>query len=344
MSFFSDLFNKKEGGTVVLIDISANSIAGAYVRFTKDALPVLLYTHRIPIEVMEIEIEGRAMLRALKILGDTLIRDGAPMLVRTVGSASVNNILVSIDAPWQKISVRTEYFEQNMPFIFNKSLVLAAMEKSSVVPKDHMLADESVIGTILNGYETSDPYGKQAHRASIVILTSLIDEEIAKGVNTILRSMYHTRNIVSIAGGSLHYQAMRIVFPHERDALILDATGPLTSVLLVRRDLLTKVIEISTRTNNSATWLKEITDAFATLAGKFPLPRTIFLLAHEWDTARLRKALDKAGLGKFWLSDNPPNIVSVLGSHISLFVRQTATEPSDLSLLLMALYYQHHKA
>lgn len=342
MSFLSELFRgNQHAESVALIDIGTGSVAGAYVRYTEGEAPAMLYTRRMPIEIREDEPHERAMLRALGILGETLIREGAPALLRATGSGAAGTVFVSIDAPWQKTSVRTEYFEQKTPFTFTRRLVADALGKTRVVPPGQLLADESIIGTILNGYETHDPYGKTARRASVVILSSLIDGKVAKSILAILRGLFHTKSIVSIAGSSLRYQAMRAAFPHERDALIVDATGPMTSLALVRRDLLVDVVEVACLAADTAAWLQKVSGEFAELAERFPLPRTIFLLAREPDIASLRKTLDEANLGTLWLSDNPPKIVSVQGSHLSGTVKQVTTAPPDLSLLLMALYWRH---
>ncbi|MFA5998094.1 MAG: hypothetical protein WC814_01780 [Candidatus Paceibacterota bacterium] len=341
MSFFGDFFRTQRTESVALIDIGAASVAGAYVQYAPDTQPVLLYTRRLPIERRDRETHERAMFRALEVLGAALIREGAPALLRATGSGSINAVLVSVDAPWQKTSIRTEYFERKTPFTFSKKLVSAALEKTSAAAPGELLVDESIIGTILNGYETRDPYGKEVHRASVVILTSRIDEHVAGGITSLMRSLYHTKHILSIAGSSLRYQAMRIAFPHEREALILDATGPLTSLALVRRDLLVDVVNVRSHTNGTHAWLKEVLDELAELAEKFPLPRTIFLLAPASEIESLRKMLDTTDLGKLWLSDNPPKIVSVMGSHLSGLVRQATTASPDLSLLLMALYFRH---
>lgn len=341
MSFFGDLFRTPQTESVALIDISTGSVAGACARYTPGEPPVLLYTRRLPVERRDRESHERAMLRALEVLGDALIREGAPALLRATGSGSVDTVLVSVDAPWQKTSLRTEFFEQKTPFIFSKSLVSAALEKTSVAPPGEILVDESIIGTILNGYETRDPYGKEVHRASLVILTSRIDEHVASGITALLRSLYHTGHLLFIAGSSLRYQAMRIAFPHEREALILDATGPFTALALVRRDLLVDAVEVRSRPNGAGAWLKGVLDELAELAEKFPLPRTIFLLAREPEIDSMRKLLDTANLEKLWLSDHPPKIVPVMGSHLSGLVRQTTAAAPDLSLLLMALYFKY---
>jgi hypothetical protein len=343
MNFFSRLFQSTRQESLVLIDIGASTVAGAYVHYKEGELPVVIFTRRLPIEVREDEPHDRAMLRALDVLGASLIKDGAPVLARHTGSGSAGAVLVSVDAPWQETKVRTEVLERKTPFTFTKAMVETAIEKTSAATPGKLLVDESIIGTILNGYETRQPYGKKAHRASIVVLTSLINEKVSENIVTTLRHLFHTKNILSIASSSLRYQAMRTVFPHERSALILDAIGSLLSISLVRRGLLVAVTEITegVSTKDTGPFVQKIVDEFTELAKRFPLPRTIFLLDREDEAESLEKALYAAKLAGLWLSENPPTIVSVFVTHLNGFVKQTATTPPDLPLLLMALYWQH---
>jgi len=136
---------------------------------------------------------------------------------------------------------------------------------------------------------------------------------------------------------------VRALFPHEREAVILDASGPLTSVMLVRKGLFTALAEVSPGARGQS-WIQTVIDEFAKLAEQYPLPRTIFLLAREPGITSLHQALDAANLEKLWLADNPPKIVPVLASHIAGTIRQVTTAPPDLQLLLMALYYQQCRA
>mgnify|MGYP001617561743 CR=1 FL=1 len=336
--------------SIVLIDISADSVAGAYAHYKESEMPTLLYARRLPIELHDGEPHETSMLRTFSTLGNTLIREGAPTLARSTGSGSADAILVSVDAPWQETKVRTESFEQKSDFIFTKKMVATVFEKTSVAPLGNVLADESIIGTILNGYETREPYGKKVHRASVIILTSLIKQKVSDGIVTVAKSLFHTKNIFSIAGSSLRYQAVRRMFPHERDALILDAMRSLISVALVRKNLLVAVAEVSdavvggvdsASSPQDDLQIKKIMDEFAELAKQYPLPRTIFLLSQERGSSFLEEAFKTPKLGGLWLSDNPPKVVPLLASHITGFVRQITTEPPDLPLLLMALYWQH---
>jgi len=345
MSFLGNIFHKKEKGkeSVVLIDLSAESVAGAYVYLEEGKAPAILYARRLPIEIRTDEPHEDALLRALKILGEELIREGAPTLLRATGSGRSDTVLVSIDTPWEETRVRTEKFEREKPFVLTKSMVTTAMEKSNAVVPGKVLADESIIGTILNGYETKNPYGKKVHRASIIVLTSLIDAQIAHGITTILKELFHTKHILSIAGSSLRYQAMRKSFQHEHDALILDVTGSSISIALVRKDLFIALAEVSNAADDRP-WIQKVMNEFATLAEKYPLPRIIFLLAREVEIESFRKMLSEEKFEKLWLSDTPPKIVPVLASHLASSVRQVTMTPLDLQLLLMALFIQTRPA
>jgi hypothetical protein len=343
MSFLGRLFHSTKKESLVLIDISAGSVAGGYAYYAGNAKPALVFSRRLPIEIQGDEPHEKAMLRALEELGAVLIREGAPALLRQTGSGSADAVLVSIDAPWQSTNVRTEVLERKTPFTFTKAMVTTAIEKTSVATPGKILADESIIGIILNGYETREPYGRKAHRASIIVLTSLIDEQISKSIVTTLRHLFHTHNILSIASSSLRYQTMHVVFPHERSAIILDAMGSLLSISLMRRRLLVAVTEITENIpiKDVELLVQKIVDEFTELAKRYPLPRTIFLLDQEANADALDKTLNAAKLAGLWLTDNPPTIVSVLPTHLTDFVQQPATVHPDLPILLMALYWQH---
>jgi len=343
MSFLKDLFHRKKSAeSVVFIDIGATSIAGAYARYVENEMPVLLYTCRLSVELRKNEPLGRAMLRTLDILGGELLREGAPALARASGSGRSDAILVSIDTPWQEVNMRTEYFERKDPFLFTKDMAATALRETSTAPSGKVLVDESVISTILNGYETHNPYGKMVHRASVTVLASFVDGRVAKSITAALRGLYHTKKIRLFAASSLRYQAMREAFPHERNTLIFDAVGPLTSIALVHNNLLVAASEVPNVGTNE--WANMIVSELSKLAGKNPLPRVIFLLANAPNMPSLQKALDAKNFSSLWLSDNPPKIIPVLASHFTGLVRQAASTPPDLQLLLMALYHRPHFA
>jgi hypothetical protein len=217
MEFFGNLFNKKKKSeSVVLIDIGADSVAGAYAHYVEGETPVLLHALRIPLIIREGESYEKAMARTLLSLGNDLIREGAPILARATGSGRSDAVLVSIDMPQQEITMRTENFERAESFIFTKDIADTILQRTRIVPDKKSIIDESIVSAVLNGYETREPYRKSARHASLTIFSSIIDENISESIISTLRGLYHTENIFPIAGKSLRYQAMRVIFPHER--------------------------------------------------------------------------------------------------------------------------------
>lgn len=343
MGLFAGLFRGREKRTsAVLMDVSTDSVAGAYATFSSRSMPTVHYVRRIPVEPRHGELVERAMLRALRALSDTLIREGAPVLTRASGSGRASTLLVSVDAPWQRTSVRTVHIEKEGRFTFTRELVAEAVGKNRA-SSDRLLVDESVVGAVLNGYETRDPYGKKANRASVVVLTSLIDAQITKHITAVLREAYHAEDIRYVGGNALRFQALYSAFPHEHDALIIDATNPHASLMLVRKGVFVALADIPVASGEKP-WLRNLAHELSQIARNYPLPRVVFLLAREADAASIREALDGAHLEKLWLSDNPPKIIPVLANHLAGLVRQAQTAAADAQLLLMATYYHEREA
>ncbi len=342
MSFLRNLFRHKREETVALIDISANSVAGAYVRYVGSELPAILYTCHLPIEIKVGEEHSVAMLRALDVLGRVLTQEGIPALVRTTKSTTIDSILVSVDAPWQETRVAVVKVEQENDFIFTKRSAAAAIERVSPPAQGKVYSDASVIGTILNGYETRNPYGKRAHQAIVMVLTSIIDQNVYERILSTILCLFSTKNVRLIAGASLRYQAMRVAFPHENDAIILDATGPSPEAALVRKGLLVAVSGASkSHMKTSAVTTDDFKREFEDLGKIYPLPHTIFLLARSAEMVEMKKKLEGVNFSSLWLSDNPPKIIPIQTSHLLGLIRQMTTLVPDLSLLLMALHYQY---
>ena len=342
MGFFGNFFRSKRSESVIFIDIGTGSIAGACAQYTENKLPTVLYMRRLPIEIQENEPHERAMLRAFEMLNAILIREGIPVLAHSTGSHTIDAILVSIGSPWQETSVHVEHIAPQTDFVFTKHLVAETIQKVSPRTPGKIFSDATVLATVINGYETHNPYGKRVHHASITILTSLIDQSLNDSLLLNLHNSYHTKCITLIASSSLRYQALCIAFPHERDVLILDVTGPLAAIALVRKSLLVAVSETPKGAIlSSGTRINEFMYNFGEIAKQYPLPRVVLLLARDPDVDSVKQVLGTMDFSSLWLSNNPPKIVPILANQLTGFVHQTTTVPPDLPLLLMALYYQY---
>ena len=340
MPLIPRLFQRKHSESVVLIDITAGSIAGAYAHYTEKAPPVITYEKRVPIITHAGEPEEAGLLRALAVLNEALVREGVPALSRVSGRGPIDTLLVSIGAPWQRTALHEERITNTKPFIFTKKLAAETLKRAALVPAGNTLVDEGVISVRLNGYETRHPYERRAHRAAIAVLVSFVDTEISERIYAALHESYHERRRYAIAGSSLRYQAIRMAFPHERNAIIFDATGSAIAVALVRNGTLVAISEEAAEPGaGDAAWVASVKLSFAELAAQYPLPQTVFLLAPESTAVALQQAIRSALAGLLWFSDRPPNIVNVRANQLLGPLAHVAEEVPDLSLLLMALYW-----
>ncbi|MDR3546964.1 MAG: hypothetical protein P4M11_01580 [Candidatus Pacebacteria bacterium] len=360
------LFSKKsEQASVALLDITSSSVGGALVLVAHGSLPTVYYTHRLPIESHEGEDLTSAMLRALDELAATLIRQGAPILRQETKSGRIERVYVSIGAPWQATSVRTQHVNESKPFTFTHAFLTEITRKSSVVREGYRLSGESVIATMLNGYEVQHPFGKKVTRAELIILSSLIEKNAAESIEEVLRKTYHTHALTLTAFAPLAYMVFRDIFPHEKDFLVLDVSGKATDIAFVKRGLLVDVASLPHGTtelvhkgqspvtgndilpsdrltkemdSSRKEWLDALTSTLREFSTKNALPRTLFLLAEDASREYLKSLLDSPELRSLWLTDEPLAVIPVLPSQFSSFVRSRGEAGGDVYLSLLAMF------
>lgn len=371
MALFS--FRKKRR-SLALIDIGSASVGGAYADFTEGQQPVLYYTVRIPIELRAQETITGSMLRALSEVERFLIEEGAPALHRETGSGHIDSVLVSVGAPWQETTVETRSIQETKPFTFTRALLAEASANIDTLKEDRIDSGRTVIATILNGYETANPFGKHARRADLVVLSSTLEKSASKEILASLRHAFHTHNITLTAFAPAAYSVFRDLYPHQKDFIVLDVSGTATDAAFVKRGLLAGVrsvphgihelleggaraamsgaqlpsIGILDPLRNTAfdakaraveeTWLLGLREVFSEFAGRQALPRMLFLLADDNERDFLKRVLEKSELRTLWLSDEPLSIVPITPAHLAPYVKTRGIAEGDLFLAMLTLY------
>lgn len=341
MSFLSDLFRTERKESVVFIDIGASRVAGALARYVGTEVPTIMYSRVIAIESQPGEDHTAAMLRTFEQLITALRDEGRPALLRATDTQHIDAVLVSLDTPWQETKIYAEETVRERDFVFTKALTAEAIKNATLPVEGKVYTDASVVGTFLNGYTVREPYGHKAHRSRVLVLTSLLDEQVATALRRGIRSLTRSHRVALIAGASLRYQTMRIAFAHELNALILDATGPLPEVALMRDGFLVMVSETAEDAARVEVTPELLTRRFAEVAEQYPLPRTVFLLARFDQMEKMKEVFNAIAYTPIWLSSNPPRLLELTTKHMNGLVRYLGTTSPDLPLLLMALYYRY---
>ena len=243
---------------MVLISIGSSACSGAYVEYKEGDIPTIYYSTRHLIEPRSDESLDAATLRTLDFVGTDLIEIGAPALRRETGSGSVDGVLVSVAGTWQETKVRTESIQPGKPFTFTKAMLSEVVASSAPVPENRVSQGESVIATILNGYDVPEPFGKKTNRAEVVILSSTLDKAVTEQIRTRLRKLYHTHHISFTAFAPVSYAVLRDLFPHEQDFLVLDVASEDTDLAFIKGGLL---VDVGTLTFGLAQLLDATHDA-----------------------------------------------------------------------------------
>jgi hypothetical protein len=363
--------------SLALIDIDSASVGVALAQIGIDGSPTIYYTVREFTEAKEHENSSEAMLRTLEGVSKNLVSKGAPILRKETGSGHIDRIIVSIGAPWQKTTIRIEAISETKPFIFTQALLAEITRKGGEVPEGFMTSGESVIATLLNGYETPRPFGKKVTRADMIVLSSLIDKSIANEVEKVLRKTYHTHALRLTAFASIAYEVFRDIYPHEKDFLVLEVSGEATDVAFVKRGLLVDVatnahgvndlirgaseatsaepdstpsfdINLINSTRNArfsgkiaeaeTAWLGNIEGALQEAASRHALPRTLFLLTDKDSREYLKRLLDNPSMRSLWLTDEPLRVIAVAPGHFAQFVKVRGDAEGDVYLMLLALF------
>jgi len=370
MGLFS--LGKKHGRSVALIDIGSASVGGAYAQYKDGEQPVIYYTARVAVEPRGGESITDSMLRSLSFLDRLMVEEGAPALRRETGSGHVEEVIVSVAAPWQETVITTTRIEEKHPFTFtHHHLELAG--KGAPVGKDKVRSGRTVIASILNGYETSNPFGKRATRADLIVLTSTIDKAALRLITSALRRTFHTSAVTVTAFAPVSYTVFRDLYPHQKDFIVLDVSGTGSDIAFVKRGLLadTHAIPyglhdlsqalrkagqrahlgaediIDPAANSSfakeaesirEVWLESLREAFAAFSKNQALPRNVFLLADQDSREYLKRLLEGSNLGTLWLSDEPLTVLALTPANLALYVKTRGLGEGDLFLAVLALF------
>lgn len=364
----------KSARTAAVIDIRSSSVGAAYVCLDSKSAPCIAYATRTPIDAHATEPIEEALPRALESTLHDLVTAGAPALRARAGTGSADTVLVTVASPWQGSKVESRVIAPGHPFTFTRDM----LDKSATTNPEEAnktRVSEMIIATMLNGYEVENPFGKRVNRAELVLLSSAIDSAFMEFAAKQIRKTLHHHAILWNAFLPEAFDALRTLYAHQRDFLVLDVGGEATDMMLVKHGLAVamasmphgvneltraaRTIGVSSPTvpvgsvnmldtdrNTSfasrveemeSAWLASVHASLAEIAKQEPLPRTVLLIAEESVRDFLRRLLDAPSLRPLWLTEEPLGILPVQPSQFASFLGGNTAEATDPMLGLLAL-------
>ncbi|MSR73083.1 hypothetical protein EXS61_00530 [Candidatus Parcubacteria bacterium] len=253
MSFFKE---KLEQEVNLVIDFGNGSVAAALVLFKTNNAPRLIYSKRLPLAISEKVFKNKLSALALKILEETLAcvaKEGLEHM-RKLGleKEKVRQTFCVLSSPWYISKTKILKIENNEPIFINRNFIDSLLKHEvdlftkevterkigALSKKDIEILEKRIIQTKLNGYNTTDPYQKNARQIELAIFLSFISKEIATSIEHIVGKYFYSKNLALFSFSLVEYSVIGDIFSNESDYVFMDISSEVTDISSVEKHVL----------------------------------------------------------------------------------------------------------
>lgn len=238
------LFSKKPKHEFSLIlDIGSASVGAAIVELDPNQKPKLHRTVRVPIALSEKPTFDVFLPKLLAFLDKAL-----ELSLKDVKKRTIKHAYCFYASPWYSAETKRAHITEKQPVEITQDFLddLLAKQEQEFLGKTKMMnesdglhvSEKKVLDVRLNGYKTSDPFGKVATDIDMSLFLSVIPEQVVAGVEDMIDRYVHTKDIYHHSFPLASYSSVLDVFPHDNTFMLADITGEVTDIYLVREDVL----------------------------------------------------------------------------------------------------------
>lgn len=245
MALFSSSKKKK---TIVVLDIGSASVGGAVVSLESGKKPhILMSTREDMVFQRDLNLERllSSMLSALEKVLHTLRK--------TSPKPSPSRFFCILSSPWYKSVTKIIRSQKDAPFTVTKkmldelvekdaSLFRAEIETSQKTKEPVEPIDTHIIQIKLNGYETSDPLGKEAHAMELALFIGLSSSQTIEAIRSKVARVFHYGNISFSAFSLAAFSTSRDIFTDKKNFLFLDISGEITDIAMVKDNVILETV------------------------------------------------------------------------------------------------------
>jgi len=269
--------NKKE--TVLIFDIGSASVAGALVEISREKEPTIIYTKRLPIKFQKNLSSSRfkkEMFTALDNVSRDLLMKG--LFLAQGDGKKISRALCSLSSPWFVSETKTVKINQEKPFEITNSFLkdeldkeILLLEKSDLAKynsqkiQDSEIIEKIVVDIKLNGYKIENPIGKKAKSVELSFFISMSQESILDGIEELISKNFHLKEILFHSFTLVSFTAIRDMYDRVSSFLMIDITGEVTDVTLVKKQNLIKTVSFPFGTHSM---LRDISDGLKIDSGE----------------------------------------------------------------------------
>lgn len=248
------LFSKRHRPKrLLVVDIGGSSVGGALIEISKNERPSILYHMRARIPIPDkkgINELGHAALTSLEEVVKEIHEKG----YKPNHWDSVDDVHVYLAAPWCFPSISTVHKSGEKPMVVTKKEIRDIIDdlrkKGEAEHEGTHIIESEVLDVRLNGYSVDNPFGKEANAYTIDVFSSRVRGDTTENIERKISARFSTENIHFHSSTLALYTTVRGVFTDGESHLIMDISGDMTEVLLVRDEVLVEVGSIPIGTHD----------------------------------------------------------------------------------------------
>lgn len=234
MAFFSKFLPRTSSKYTVVLDIGSATVGIALVKMRSASSPEIFYLNRHSI----VFPEGAGLQQLSVSLGDAIVAAGDTLrdwIAKKEKSFSIGNVHAIIHAPWvdsRSIRQTSNLSEESK---ITKEILQQFVERqfNSEPPQGRLVFDRHISSIELNGYPTTDPYGKKALDLAVTMLSSSMPETVHQEIMSAIETVFPEKDVhIDAFIRSTTQYAQKLLDTDEYT--LLDVSGEYTTMHIIR--------------------------------------------------------------------------------------------------------------
>ena len=242
------LFSKSRDDFFIVFDVGNASVGGALIKSKivegKTRLEVIdnLRTDIHLGEHVRFDRLLKSMVQSLLVTAEQLVKKNH---LRGLSA------YVTLASPWYISQTKIIGVKKEKPFTITKEFqdkvvskevsdFMDSMEKGTGpdYKKELSIVESRIINVRLNGYDSVDYLGKEANEVKIALYLGASSDRVLKAITDGLLRHFPSNSIHFNTFGLAYFYAVRDHYPNRNDFLLMDISGEVTDVSLVRKGVL----------------------------------------------------------------------------------------------------------
>lgn len=229
---------KKSGEATLVVDVGSSSVGAAIVLVSKSITPEILWSTRLPIALQNESERGRSLTAMLQTLESV-------MQAVVAEHKHIHKTHVIFSPPWYVSETNISKISYDAPKLITRGVIeqlTKEAEKKNIedFSSKGEIVEHRIIGSRLNGYNTSNPYNKKARSVEIAFFVSAVAKDVLESVCRVVGKHFHIKSGDVSSFSLVAFSTISKILPNEQDYLIVDIRGEETDLSSVINGVLMK--------------------------------------------------------------------------------------------------------